>query len=138
MSELEEIYERLRNQCGLTVSRDTFVSLYSTTPKLSISVARAVFRPSGAFTSYEHAERITVQRSRRSFLRGLAALGLVGVFGLITWNVLSQPQAQAPTYVSNPTATSAGRGACNRAECGPELFSLAKRSHLGFDIVDSS
>jgi thiosulfate dehydrogenase [quinone] large subunit len=67
-------------------------------------MTRAAFRQTGAFTSHEHAERVSVQRGRRSFLRGLMVLGVAGVLGLISWSALSQPQAQAPIYVSNPSA----------------------------------
>jgi Rieske Fe-S protein len=102
LPEPEDLYERLRSQCDLTLSKETFVSLYSGKPKVPVPMTRAAFRPTGAFTSHEQAERISVQRGRRSFLRGLMVLGLAGVLGLISWSALSQPQAQAPAYVSNP------------------------------------
>jgi Rieske Fe-S protein len=102
LSELEGLYERLQSKCGLAISRDLFLSLYSEKPKLSVPITRAAFRPTGAYTSFQQAQRITVRRGRRNFLRGLMALGLAGVLGLISWNALSQPQAQTPTYVSNP------------------------------------
>lgn len=74
-------------------------------------MTRAAFRPTGAFMSHEQAKRVSVQRGKRSFLRGLMMLGIAGVLGLISWSALSQPQAQAPTYVSNPGVSNPGASA---------------------------
>ncbi len=75
--------------------------------------------------SHEQAKRVSVQRGRRSFLRSLMVLGLAGVLGLISWSALSQPQPQAPTYVSNPGSSgSAGGQVLATAQSVPSDSSL--------------
>ena len=101
--EARKFPQHLIEKYGIAVSEDVIASIYTSKPKLRKLFSRASFRPEAIRTE----ER--ARRERRSFLRN--ALGLVAIsVPLLVWIkvALFSPQAQAPTYVTNPEVQASG------------------------------
>jgi Rieske Fe-S protein len=114
---------RLTDKYGMKVAEDVIASAYTSKPKLRALMSRASFRADAVRTD----ERIRMQRERRSLLRNL--LGVVAIsVPLLLWLKVAffSPQAQAPTYVSNPgSAPQTGERILASAGSIPEGQSLS-------------
>jgi Rieske Fe-S protein len=92
--------ESLARKYELKVPTDIIESTFTSKPKLPVLLSRAAFRADAVVTAPE----VRRQRQRRNFLRnifGIAAATLP--FLLLVKVAFFSPQAQAPSYVSNPS-----------------------------------
>lgn len=95
----QRLAETLARKYELKVPSDVVASIYDSHPKVPVLMSRAAFRADAVRTAPE----VSVQRERRNFLRnvlGLAAVSLPFLLGIKV--AFFSPQAQAPSYVSNP------------------------------------
>lgn len=89
----------LTEKYGMKIPQEVIASIYTSNPKLRTLLSRASFRADAVRSD----ERIRVQRERRDFLRNLLGIAVISVPVLLWLKVaLFTPQAQVPTYVSNP------------------------------------
>lgn len=95
----QRLAETLARKYELKVPSDVLASIYDSHPKVPVLMSRAAFRADAVRTAPE----VRVQRERRNFLRNVLALAAVSVPFLLWIKVaFFSPQAQAPSYVSNP------------------------------------
>lgn len=105
-----EFAKRLSEKYGMRVPQDVVVSAYSAKPKLRVLLSRASFRADAVRSD----ERIRVQRERRNFLRNMLGFVAISVPFLLWLKVAYfSPQAQVPTYVTNPGAQTGGQVLAN-------------------------
>lgn len=105
-----EFAKRLSEKYGMNVPQDVVASIYTSKPKLRVLLSRAAFRADAVRSN----ERIRVQRERRNFLRNLLGLVAISAPVLLLMKVaFFSPQAQAPTYVTNPNAQSGAQVLAN-------------------------
>jgi Rieske Fe-S protein len=101
-----EFARKLTRQYSLKVSEDVAASVYSGSPKLRVLLSRSSFRADAVRTD----RNVSIQRERRNLLRNL--LGFVAVFvPALLWVKVAflTPQAQQPTYISNPEVAAGGK-----------------------------
>lgn len=95
----QRLAETLARKYELKVPSDVLASIYDSHPKVPVLMSRAAFRADAVRTAPE----VRVQRERRNFLRNVLALAAVSLPFLLWIKVaFFSPQAQAPSYVSNP------------------------------------
>lgn len=102
----QRLAETLARKYEMKVPNDVVASIYDSHPKVPVLMSRAAFRADAVRTAPE----VRVQRQRRNFLRnvlGLAAVSLPFLLGIKVG--FFSPQAQAPSYVSNPGPQSGPR-----------------------------
>ena len=91
--------ESLSRKYELKVPVDVIESIYTSKPKVPVLLSRAAFRADAVRTAPE----VRLQRERRNFLRNMLGVAAVTLPFLLWVKVaFFSPQAQAPTYVSNP------------------------------------
>lgn len=106
----EEFAKRLSEKYEMKVPQDVVVSIYTSKPKLRVLLSRASFRADAVRSN----ERIRVQRERRDFLRSMLGLVALSVPFLLWLKVAYfSPQAQVPTYVTNPNLQTGGQVLAN-------------------------
>jgi thiosulfate dehydrogenase [quinone] large subunit len=94
----------------MKVPSDVVASIYDSHPKVPVLMSRAAFRADAVRTAPE----VRVQRERRNFLRNVLGLAAVSVPFLLWVKVaFFSPQAQAPSYVSNPVPQTGERVLAN-------------------------
>jgi len=97
----EQTTKRLGEKYGLKVPNDIVASIYSEKPKVPVLMSRAAFRADAVRTAPE----VRVQRQRRNLLRN--TLGVVAIsLPFLLWLKVAffTPQAETPSYVSNPSS----------------------------------
>jgi thiosulfate dehydrogenase [quinone] large subunit len=117
----QRLAETLARKYELKVPSDVVASIYDSHPKVPVLMSRAAFRADAVRTAPE----VRVQRQRRNFLRnvlGLAAVSLPFLLGIKV--AFFSPQAQAPSYVSNPTP-----------QTGPRLLANASNIAAGQSLA---
>lgn len=94
-----DLSESLAQKYQLKVPSDVIESIYTSKPKVPVLLSRAAFRADAVRTAPE----IRVRRERRNFLRNMLGVAAVTLPFLLWVKVaFFSPQAQAPSYVSNP------------------------------------
>ncbi len=92
--------QTLVQKYGLKVPNEIVASIYSEKPKVPVLMSRAAFRADAVRTAPE----VRIQRQRRTLLRNM--LGVVAIsLPFLLWVKVAffTPQAETPSYVSNPT-----------------------------------
>ena len=103
--------ESLARKYELKVPSDVIESIYTSKPKVPVLLSRAAFRADAVRTAPE----VRVQRERRNFLRNMLGVAAVTLPFLLWVKVaFFSPQAQVPTYVSNPGPQATGPQAGER------------------------
>jgi thiosulfate dehydrogenase (quinone) large subunit len=95
----EQLAETLARKYELKIPDDVVASILASKPRLPVLLSRAAFRADAVRTSPE----VRVQRERRTFLRNVLGLAAVSL-PILLWIKVAffSPQAQTPSYVSNP------------------------------------
>ncbi len=111
----QRLAETLARKYEMKVPSDVVASIYDSHPKVPVLMSRAAFRADTVRTAPE----VRVQRERRNFLRNVLGLAAVSVPFLLWIKVaFFSPQAQAPSYVSNPVAQTGERLLANASNIG--------------------
>jgi thiosulfate dehydrogenase [quinone] large subunit len=106
----QRLAEALARKYEMKVPSDVVASIYDSHPKVPVLMSRAAFRADAVRTAPE----VRVQRERRNFLRNVLGLAAVSVPFLLWVKVaFFSPQAQAPSYVSNPVPQTGERVLAN-------------------------
>ena len=111
----QEFAETLARKYELKVSADVVASIYASKPKIPALLSRAAFRADAVRTAPE----VRLRRERRNFLRNVLGVAAVSLPFLLWVKVaFFSPQAQAPSYVSNPSPQAGQRLLANAANIG--------------------
>jgi len=111
----QEFAETLARKYELKVSADVVASIYASKPKIPALLSRAAFRADAVRTAPE----VRLRRERRNFLRNVLGVAAVSLPFLLWVKVaFFSPQAQTPSYVSNPSPQSGQRLLANAANIG--------------------
>lgn len=101
-----EFARKLTHEYGLNVPIDVAASVYTETPKLRVLFSRSSFTADAIRSD----RNLTVRRERRNFLRNTLGLFAIAVpFMIWIKAAFFSPQAQQPSYVSNPGSPGGAR-----------------------------
>jgi Rieske Fe-S protein len=113
---VQRLADMLAKKYGLKVPGDVVASIHASKPNLPVLMSRAAFRADAIRTAPE----MRVQRERRNFLRNMLGLVAVSVPFLLWVKVaFFSPQAQTPSYVSNPGPQTGERLLANSSSIAP-------------------
>jgi thiosulfate dehydrogenase [quinone] large subunit len=105
-----EFAKELPEKYGMKVAQGVIASAYTANPKLRPLLSRASFRADAVRSN----ENVRIQRERRNFLRNMLGFVAVSVPALLLLKVAYfSPQAETPTYITNPNAQGVGQVLAN-------------------------
>lgn len=124
----QRLVKTLAQKYELKVPDDVVASIYTSKPKLRVLMSRAAFRADAVRTAHE----IRLQGERRNFLRNVLGLVAFSVPFLLWLKVAYfSPQAQAPSYVSNPGPQTGERLLANASSIPPGQSLTLSDPNLG-------
>jgi nitrite reductase/ring-hydroxylating ferredoxin subunit len=113
--------ESLARKYELKLPSDVIESVFTSSPKVPVLLSRAAFRADAVRTAPD----VRRQRERRNFLRNMLGIAAATLpFLLLVKVAFFSPQAQAPSYVSNPSP-----------QTGERLLANASRISLGQSLA---